>query len=38
MLTDIFAYRYVNVRLFEEVEEETRRLLVQSFRIVSEQH
>ena len=37
MLTDIFAYRYASVRLWEEVEEETRRLLVQGFRIVSEQ-
>ena len=37
MLTDIFAYRYAGVPLWEEVEEETRRLLVQGFRIVSEQ-
>ena len=37
MLTDIFAYRYADVPLWENVEERTRRLLVQGFRIVSEE-
>jgi len=37
MLTDIFAYRYLDVPLWEEFDENARRLLVQGFRIVSEQ-
>ena len=37
MLTDIFAYRYANVPLFNEMTEPLRRLLVQGFRILSEQ-
>lgn len=37
MLTDIFANRYLDVVLWEEFDERARRLLVQSFRIVSEQ-
>lgn len=37
MLTDIFARRYENTPLWDGFEEEQRRLLVQSFRIVLEQ-
>ena len=31
MLTDIFAYRYIDVPLFSELTEPLRRLLVQGF-------
>ena len=37
MLTDIFSRRYQNVPLWQDFDEATRRLLVQGFRIVSEQ-
>ncbi len=37
MLTDIFARRYEDVPLWENFDERARRLLVQGFRIVSEQ-
>ena len=37
MLTDIFARRYQDVPLWENFDESARRLLVQGFRIVSEQ-
>lgn len=37
MLTDIFAERYANVQIWRSFEENERRLLVQGFRIVSEQ-
>ena len=37
MLTDIFAYRYIDVPLFSELTEPLRRLLVQGFRILNEQ-
>ncbi|WP_432472069.1 AbiJ-NTD4 domain-containing protein [Amphritea sp. HPY] len=37
MLTDIFAHRYMNVVLWDRFDENARRLLVQSFRIISEQ-
>ena len=37
MLTDIFAHRYQDVPLWESFDESARRLLVQGFRIVSEQ-
>ena len=37
MLTEIFACRYLDVPLWEEFDENARRLLVQGFRIVSEQ-
>ena len=37
MLTDIFARRYQDVPLWEDFDESARRLLVQGFRIVSEQ-
>lgn len=37
MLTDIFARRYLGVPLWKNFDENSRRLLVQGFRIVSEQ-
>jgi AbiJ N-terminal domain 4 len=37
MLTDIFAYRYLNTPLWDDFDENSRRLLAQGFRIVSEQ-
>lgn len=37
MLTDIFAYRYRESSIWEKFDESARRLLVQGFRIVSEQ-
>ena len=37
MLTDIFAHRYRDVPLWKAFDENARRLLVQGFRIVSEQ-
>jgi len=37
MLTDIFAYRYLDTPLWQDFDESSRRLLVQGFRIVSEQ-
>lgn len=37
MLTDIFAYRYENVPIWQDFREPERRLLVQTFKIVSEQ-
>lgn len=37
MLTDIFAYRYANVPIWQAVGEPERRLLVQIFRILKEQ-
>lgn len=37
MLTDIFANRYSSVEIWSDFDESTRRLLVQSFRILSEQ-
>ncbi len=37
MLTDIFARRYQDVTLWKDFDEAARRLLVQGFRIVSEQ-
>ncbi len=37
MLTDIVAYRYENTPIWKSVGEKERRLLVQGFRIVSEQ-
>lgn len=37
MLTDIFAYRYEDIPIWHAFEEKERRLLVQGFRIVSEQ-
>ena len=37
MLTDIFANRYQSVIIWEEFGENERKLLVQGFRIVSEQ-
>lgn len=37
MLTDIFAYRYLENSIWENFDENARRLLVQGFRIVSEQ-
>ena len=37
MLTDIFARRYQDVLLWDDFDERARRLLVQGFRIVSEQ-
>lgn len=37
MLTDIFAYRYLDNPIWDNFDENARRLLVQGFRIVSEQ-
>ncbi len=37
MLTDIFAYRYLDTPLWNLFDENSRRLLVQGFRIVNEQ-
>ncbi|MDN3556843.1 AbiJ-NTD4 domain-containing protein [Halomonas maura] len=37
MLTDIFAYRYLDKPIWDNFDENARRLLVQGFRIVSEQ-
>ena len=37
MLTDIFAYRYLETPIWNTFDENSRRLLVQGFRIVSEQ-
>lgn len=37
MLTDIFSHRYLDVILWDRFDENARRLLVQAFRIVSEQ-
>lgn len=37
MLTDIFARRYIDVPLWKHFNEDVRRLLVQAFRITSEQ-
>ena len=37
MLTDIFAYRYLENPIWDNFDENVRRLLVQGFRIVSEQ-
>lgn len=37
MLTEIFAYRYADVLIWEKFDERARKLLVQGFRIVSEQ-
>lgn len=37
MLTDIFAYRYLEKPIWDNFDENARRLLVQGFRIVSEQ-
>jgi hypothetical protein len=37
MLTDIFAYRYADVSLWEEFTESDRRFLVQGFQIISDQ-
>lgn len=37
MLTDIFAYRYLEKPIWNNFDENARRLLVQAFRIVSEQ-
>lgn len=37
MLTDIFAYRYANVPMWDAFEERDRRFIVQAFRIVNEQ-
>ncbi|MFT6390375.1 MAG: hypothetical protein ACJAUP_003777 [Cellvibrionaceae bacterium] len=37
MLTDIFAYRYLENPIWENFDENARRLLVQGFRIVTEQ-
>lgn len=37
MLTDIFAYRYLETPIWDTFDENSRRLLVQGFRIVSEQ-
>ena len=37
MLTDIFARRYQNILIWKDFDEAARRLLVQGFRIVSEQ-
>ena len=37
MLTDIFAYRYADVPMWDVFEERDRRLIVQAFRIVTEQ-
>lgn len=37
MLTEIFAYRYADVPMWDHFDERSRRLLVQSFRVVSEQ-
>lgn len=37
MLTDIFAYRYADVPMWDTFEERDRRFLVQAFKIVTEQ-
>jgi AbiJ-like protein len=37
MLTDIFAYRYLERPIWDSFDENARRLLVQGFRIISEQ-
>lgn len=37
MLTDIFAYRYESIPIWSSLDKKERRLLVQGFRIVSEQ-
>lgn len=37
MLTDIFAHRYIETSIWNTFDENSRRLLVQGFRIVSEQ-
>lgn len=37
MLTDIFAYRYKDINVWPKMDEPERRLLVQGFRIISEQ-
>ncbi|MEQ8857596.1 MAG: hypothetical protein RIC56_03020 [Pseudomonadales bacterium] len=37
MLTDIFAYRYADVPIWERFDERDRRFIVQAFRIVTEQ-
>lgn len=37
MLTDIFAYRYLEMPIWDKFDENARRLLVQGFRIISEQ-
>ncbi|WP_417684975.1 AbiJ-NTD4 domain-containing protein [Pseudidiomarina gelatinasegens] len=37
MLTDIFAYRYLDSPIWDSFDENARRLLVQGFRIVAEQ-
>ncbi|MCQ0986500.1 AbiJ-NTD4 domain-containing protein [Jiella marina] len=37
MLTDIFAHRYEDVEIWKSINEQTRRLIVQSFRLLSEQ-
>jgi hypothetical protein len=37
MLTDIFAHRYLEIPIWDNFDENARRLLVQGFRIVSEQ-
>jgi hypothetical protein len=37
MLTDIFAHRYLNTKLWDLVGNQERRLIVQGFRILREQ-
>jgi hypothetical protein len=36
MLTDIFAYRYADVPMWDEFTERERRLIVQAFRIITD--